>query len=212
VLGTAAVDAERQGIGAPAIVIVGAIASCASSSRNMVVGHDPSAGPQGLIIAAPRSGAGKHVTLGCYARFAVAALADAAFKCGPDYIDPAFHEVAVGHPSYNLDSWAMGAGLIATLAADGIDGCGDFRCGRRDDCSSGARLEDNLGPARPPIWRPLLGWPVVLARCHRPDGNGCRVALGCARYRDDIDVAGVISNRVASARHLALFAPAFERI
>jgi cobyrinic acid a,c-diamide synthase len=38
------------------------------------------------------------------------------------------------------------------------------------------------------------------------------VALGCASYRDDIDIAGVILNRVASARHLALMAPAFERI
>ncbi len=37
------------------------------------------------------------------------------------------------------------------------------------------------------------------------------VALGCARYRDDIDIAGVILNRVASARHLSLTAPAFER-
>jgi len=38
------------------------------------------------------------------------------------------------------------------------------------------------------------------------------IAMGCARYRDDVGVAGVILNRVSSARHLALIAPAFERI
>jgi cobyrinic acid a,c-diamide synthase len=38
------------------------------------------------------------------------------------------------------------------------------------------------------------------------------VALGCARYRDDVDIAGVILNRVASERHLSLVAPAFDRI
>jgi cobyrinic acid a,c-diamide synthase len=38
------------------------------------------------------------------------------------------------------------------------------------------------------------------------------VASGCARYREGVDVAGVILNRVASERHFALIAPAFARI
>ena len=38
------------------------------------------------------------------------------------------------------------------------------------------------------------------------------VAAGCARYRDDVSIAGVILNRVGSPRHAALIAPAFERI
>ena len=59
----------------------------------------------------------------------------------------------------------------------------------------------------------LLGWPVVLVLdVTGQTETAAAVALGCARYRDDIDIAGVILNRVASARHLALIAPAFERI
>jgi cobyrinic acid a,c-diamide synthase len=38
------------------------------------------------------------------------------------------------------------------------------------------------------------------------------IAAGCAAYRSDVAIAGVILNRVASDRHLSLIAPAFERI
>src|SRR3712207_9089337 len=31
-----------------------------------------------------------------------------AFKIGPDYIDPGFHEFITGNPSYNLDIFMMG--------------------------------------------------------------------------------------------------------
>src|SRR6202012_2548730 len=58
-----------------------------------------------------------------------------------------------------------------------------------------------------------LGWPVVLVLdVTGQTETAAAVALGCARYRDDVTIAGVILNRVASARHLALIAPALERI
>jgi cobyrinic acid a,c-diamide synthase len=172
------------------------------------------AGSPGLIIAAPRSGAGKTtVTLGLLRALRRRGLAVQPFKCGPDYIDPAFHEVAAGHPSYNLDSWAMGAGLIATLAAtasmdaeisvaEGVMGLFD-----------GAAARGQSGSGTTADLASLLGWPVVLVLdVTGQTETAAAVALGCARYRDDIDIAGVILNRVASARHLALIAPVFERI
>ncbi len=173
-----------------------------------------SAGSPGVIIAAPRSGAGKTtVTLGLLRALRRRSLAVQPFKCGPDYIDPAFHEVAAGRPSYNLDSWAMGADLIATLAAsastaaeisvvEGVMGLFD-----------GAAARGQSGSGTTADLAALLGWPVVLVLdVAGQTETAAAVALGCARYRDDIEIAGVILNRVASARHLALIAPAFERI
>jgi cobyrinic acid a,c-diamide synthase len=173
----------------------------------------PVAAP-GLIIAAPRSGAGKTtVTLGLLRALRRRGHRVQPFKCGPDYVDPAFHEVAAGRASYNLDSWAMGAGLIATLAAttamdadiaitEGVMGLFD-----------GAAARGQSGSGTTADLAALLGWPVVLVLdVTGQTETAAAVALGCARYRDDIDIAGVILNRVASARHLSLIAPAFERI
>jgi cobyrinic acid a,c-diamide synthase len=59
----------------------------------------------------------------------------------------------------------------------------------------------------------LLGWPVVLVLdVAGQTETAAAVAAGCARYRDDVSIAGVILNRVASPRHAALIAPGFARI
>jgi cobyrinic acid a,c-diamide synthase len=170
--------------------------------------------PPGLIIAAPRSGAGKTaVTLGLLRALRRRGHVVQPFKCGPDYIDPAFHAVAAGRPSFNLDSWAMGADLIATLAtvpsrsadlciAEGVMGLFDGAAARGQ---SGSGTSADLAA--------LLGWPVVLVLdVTGQTETAAAVAHGCARYRDDVSIAGVILNRVASPRHVALIAPAFERI
>jgi cobyrinic acid a,c-diamide synthase len=170
--------------------------------------------PPGLIIAAPRSGAGKTtVTMGLLRALRRRGCTVQPFKCGPDYIDPAFHEIAAGRPSYNLDSWAMGEELITTLAtkvSQGVDICiAEGVMGLFD----GAAARGQSGSGATADLASLLGWPVVLVLdVTGQSETAAAVALGCARYRDDVDIAGVILNRVASERHFSLLAPAFERI
>ncbi|MGB1027837.1 MAG: cobyrinic acid a,c-diamide synthase, partial [Rhodospirillaceae bacterium] len=67
-----------------------------------------SAGPPGLLIAAPASGSGKTVlTLSLLRAFRRRGVRVASAKSGPDYIDPAFHSAAGGRSCVSLDSWAM---------------------------------------------------------------------------------------------------------
>jgi cobyrinic acid a,c-diamide synthase len=168
---------------------------------------------RGLIVAAPHSGAGKTtVSLGLMRAFARRGRAVQPFKCGPDYIDPAFHGVATGRPSFNLDTWAMAPGMLADLtlrhggAADlaiveGVMGLFD-----------GVAKPGQTARGTTADLAALLGWPIVLVLDVIGQAEtAAAVALGCARYRGDISIAGVILNRVASARHLALIAPALER-
>lgn len=171
-------------------------------------------GPPGLVIAAPRSGAGKTtVTLGLLRALSRRGHAVQPYKCGPDYIDPAFHEVAASRPSYNLDTWAMDADLIATLVATASEDADISVVEGVMGLFDGAAARGQSGSGTTADLASLLGWPVVLVLdVAGQTETAAAVALGCVNYRDDIDIAGVILNRVASARHLALVAPAFERI
>ena len=62
-----------------------------------------------IMIAAAGSGSGKTL-LTCSILQAMTDLGKktAAFKCGPDYIDPMFHQKVIGVPSKNLDTYFTG--------------------------------------------------------------------------------------------------------
>jgi cobyrinic acid a,c-diamide synthase len=170
--------------------------------------------PSGVIIAAPRSGAGKTmVTLGLLRALRRRGHAVQPFKCGPDYIDPAFHAIAAGRASFNLDSWAMSDELIAGLAVNASDGVELSMVEGVMGLFDGAAARGRSGSGTTADLASLLGWPVVLVLdVTGQTETAAAVALGCANYRDDVTIAGVILNRVASERHVALIAPAFERI
>lgn len=153
----------------------------------------------GLIIAAPASGSGKTVvTLGLVAALKRAGYEIAAAKAGPDYIDPGYLSAAAGTPCLNLDPWAMRPETLAELCAtlgetaplticEGVMGLFD---GARDGNGSTADLAA------------LTGWPVILvADVSGQAGSTAALVRGFATHRGDIDIAGVIFNRVGGDGH-----------
>lgn len=161
--------------------------------------------PDGLIISAPASGTGKTtLMLGLLGAFRAAGLEVQPFKSGPDYIDPAFHRAASGRFSVNLDTWAMGEDRISGLigAADGANlvlaegSMGLFDgVARAGEAGTGASADLSA----------LTGWPVVLVLDVSGQAqSAAAVALGFSQMRQDVTVAGVVLNRVASPRHEAL--------
>lgn len=76
-----------------------------------------------LLITAPASGGGKTtLTLGLLQAMLDRGLRPAAFKCGPDYIDPLFHREVLGVDGYNLDLFFAGPEIVRALLAKGATG------------------------------------------------------------------------------------------
>lgn len=166
------------------------------------------AAASGFVIAAPASGAGKStVTAGLLRAFRNADVRVAAAKCGPDYIDPMYHELAAGRASVNLDPWAMTPETLAGLAAaqsenaellivEGVMGLFD---GARDGSGSTADLAA------------ALGLPVVfLVDASHQAQSLAALVHGFNSFREGVEIAGVIFNHVGAPSHAAMIEAALR--
>ncbi len=166
----------------------------------------------GLLVSAPSSGTGKTtVMLGLLRAFAEDGLKVQPFKSGPDYIDPAFHRAAAGRASYNIDTWAMGEGLLNAIAtqASGADlVIAEGSMGLYD----GVAKPGETGHGTSAQTAARMGWPVILVLDVGGQAqSAAATALGFREYMPDLPFAGVILNRVASPRHERLARLGMER-
>lgn len=158
-----------------------------------------------LLIAAARSGSGKTtLALGMMRAFTRRGLRVSGVKCGPDYIDPAFHAAATGRASLNLDSWAMDETVIGSLAARAAENTdlivAEGAMGLFDGAPGGA---SGIGASADIAAR--LAWPVLLA--HDVSGQAqtaAAVISGIARHDPRLQILGAVLNRCGSPRHQKL--------
>ncbi|MFK5978953.1 MAG: cobyrinate a,c-diamide synthase [Rhizobiaceae bacterium] len=163
---------------------------------------------KGLQISAPQSGSGKTlVTLALLRALKNRGVNVCAAKAGPDFIDPRFHEKALGRPSINLDPWAMKSERICELAG-ALDGellIVEAMMGLFDGAADGSGSAADL--AR------ILQLPVVLVLdCTRQSHSIAALVKGFKEFRQDIVIAGVILNKIGSCRHEKLLRNALDGI
>ena len=153
----------------------------------------------GLIIAAPRSGSGKTVvTLGLLEALKRRGLTVAPAKTGPDYIDRAILARVAGSEAINLDPWAMSPDRLRSLAATHAAGADllliEGVMGLFDGAADGTGSTADLAAT--------LKLPVVLVvDADRQGQSIAALVSGFANFRADVEVAGLIVNRVATTRH-----------
>ncbi|AWN46955.1 cobyrinic acid a,c-diamide synthase [Methylobacterium terrae] len=168
---------------------------------------------RGLLVAAARSGSGKTtVTLALLRALRRRGLAVAGAKCGPDYIDPAFHAAATGRPSYNLDSFAMDGALLDVVAGRAGEAAELILAEGSMGLFDGVVAEEGRSGANADI-AARYGWPVVLVLdVSGAAQSAAATALGVRAYDPRLHLAGVILNKVASPRHRRLVEAGLDRI
>jgi cobyrinic acid a,c-diamide synthase len=156
-----------------------------------------------IVIAGTHSGAGKTtIATALMAAYARRGLRVQPFKVGPDFIDPGFHDAACGRKSRNLDGWMLsrsanlevfGRAADADLAiVEGVMGLFD---GRDATSESGSTAEMAKWLAAPVV---LVVDASAMAR------SAAAVVRGFESFDAELDVAGVLFNRVGGRGHADL--------
>ena len=167
---------------------------------------------KGLIIAAPRSGAGKtSVTIGLLRALKRRGIGVRGAKSGPDYIDPAFHTAACGQQGVNLDSWSMRPNLLDALILDAASSVEFLFIESSMGLFDGIDGEEGRSGAAADLAR-RYGLPVLLVLdVTGQSRSAAAIAHGFNSFDPDISLAGVVLNQVASDRHHDQVATAVER-
>ena len=157
-----------------------------------------------LLFAAPSSGSGK-TTLVCGLLRALRNRGKAvrSFKCGPDFIDPLFHETVVGVPSGTLDLFFSGPDQLRRLfcrhAAGAEVSLVEGVMGYYDGLGAATDRASSYEVAR------ALDAPVVLIVDSRGQSLSAPATLeGFLRFRPDSRIRGVLFNRMSEGVYAAL--------
>lgn len=164
-----------------------------------------------LVVGGTHSGVGKTtVATGLLAALRRAGHVSAGAKVGPDFIDPGYHSLACGRPPRNLDPWICGPDASPGLAA---------RAGQDADVlviEGVMGLFDGASDGTPSSTADValrLEAPVVLVvDASAMSASVAALVSGYANYDPDLEVAGVILNRVGSDGHETLLREALTGV
>jgi cobyrinic acid a,c-diamide synthase len=163
-----------------------------------------------FFIAGASSNVGKTtITAGLICALRQQGLVVQPFKCGPDYVDPSYHERAAGRPCRNLDTWMLSdTQLLESFAracheadiavVEGVMGLYDGS-DWHDERGSTAQIAK------------LLRAPVLLVLDISGSARSAAAAvLGYKNFDPAVDIRGVVLNFAGSERHAQGCAEAIE--
>lgn len=164
-----------------------------------------------IMIAGTESGVGKTtITIGIMAALHKRGLTVQGFKCGPDYIDPAYHTAVTKRPSRNLDSWMLSHDILRDIMIHGqkgadvaiIEGMMGLFDGENPTSNKGSSAEISK----------LTDTPILLVvNCYSMARSTAAVVKGYQTFEDGSRIVGVIANNVGGEGHFQLIKSAIEK-
>jgi len=163
-----------------------------------------------LIISAPSSNAGKTtITLGLLRLLKRKNIGVQPFKVGPDYIDPKFHQLACKKTGVNLDLFMMSEDEINSslhhygndAEVNCIEGVMGLFDGAQKDKGSTAEMAKKL---KTPVLMVIDAKAVAY--------SVAPLIQGFVNFDVDVEVMGVVFNRVGSERHYTMLKEACDDI
>jgi cobyrinic acid a,c-diamide synthase len=162
-----------------------------------------------IIISALRGGSGKTIlSIGIIAALTRLGNEVSPFKKGPDYIDAGWLALAAGRSCHNLDTFMIKEEQVLksfiTHSSEGDIAVIEGNRGLYD----GIDLEGSTSTAE---LAKLLDAPVILCiDATKTTRTMAAVVLGCLRFDPDVQIKGVILNRVAGSRHERILRTSIE--
>ena len=165
--------------------------------------------PRLFLSAAHKSSGKTTVSIGLAAAFAARGLAVQTFKKGPDYIDPMWLARASGRPCFNLDFNTQTHAEIAQNLASRAAGADLALIEGNKGLHDGVDLEGKDSSA---ALAKIAAAPVVLVIDTLGMTRGVApLVLGYQVFDPGIKIAGVILNKVGTARQESKVRQAIER-
>lgn len=163
-----------------------------------------------VIMAGLRGGSGKTIlSLGLISAWRERGYCIAPFKKGPDFIDAGWLAFAADRPCYNLDPFLMSDNQILKSFLNRSDGVDLSLIEGNRGLYDGLDLEGCCSTAE--LAR-LLKTPVlIIVDVSMTTRTVAAVIKGCQAFDPDLDIAGVILNRVANQRQEGLITSAIEK-
>lgn len=167
---------------------------------------------KGFAVCGTGSGVGKTtIAAGLMAAFRKRGLRVQPFKCGPDFIDPGHHARICGRPSHNLDTWLLtpqqNLGIFATACADADVTIVEGMMGLFDGVHGSGEQGSSAQIAK------LLGLPVLLVVDASSTARSvAAIVHGFRTFDPELQIAGVILNRVAGDGHARMMIEALQAL
>jgi cobyrinic acid a,c-diamide synthase len=165
-----------------------------------------------VVLGGTSSRAGKTVvSIGLMRALVNRGYNVAPFKAGPDFIDPSYHLFAAGRPSRNIDGYMMKKSDIVGAFYHGCRDCDiavvEGTMGLYDSID-GIREIGSTGQVAKFLKAPV----ILIANIERISRTAAAYVLGYKVFDKNVDIKGVLLNRVGSERHAKKATAAVEKL